>query len=31
VFFIRTFKILSCILLLGQVISPGGAASDVSE
>ena len=23
------FEILSCILLLGQVLSPGGAASDV--
>jgi len=30
-FFTRTFKSLSCILLLGQVLSPGGFASDVFE
>jgi len=30
-FFTRIFKGLSCILLLGQVLSPGGFASDVFE
>jgi len=29
VFFTRLFNILSYTLLLGQVLSPGGAASDV--